>query len=148
MKGGVHRNRGPNHWQESRDSHLTQPSSCPTHGVHLKGHSHVPSLATHWWLKVALSSPSALACRKRPPSLSRSCPSVPRSPCARTGASSSIVPVAASLMPAPGTSTMQQSPAVSTVTWTVEKYRWLLPCSVKRPIPGIDIIGSENISGG
>ena len=25
MEGGVHRKRGPNHWQESRDSHLTRP---------------------------------------------------------------------------------------------------------------------------
>ena len=25
MKGGAHRERGPNHWQESRDSHLTRP---------------------------------------------------------------------------------------------------------------------------
>ncbi len=35
MEGGVHRERGPNHWQESRDSHLTQPQFCPNDGIHL-----------------------------------------------------------------------------------------------------------------
>ena len=25
MEGGIHRNKGPNHWQENRDSHLTRP---------------------------------------------------------------------------------------------------------------------------
>ena len=24
-KGGLHQDKGPNHWQESRDSHLTRP---------------------------------------------------------------------------------------------------------------------------
>ena len=39
MEGGVHRNRRPNHWQESRDCHLTRPWSCPEKGVHLSvGH--------------------------------------------------------------------------------------------------------------
>ena len=42
---------------------------------------------------------------------------------------------------------MQKNPAVSTVHWIIGKFRWLMPCSIKRPIPGIDIIGSENISG-
>ena len=50
----VHRKRGPNHWQESRDSHLTQPQFCPNYGVHLRLSGTPPR-----------TSPCATAARRR-----------------------------------------------------------------------------------
>ena len=45
MGGGFHRERGPNHWQDSWDPHLIQPQLCPTNGVHLN-HLNKPEVLT------------------------------------------------------------------------------------------------------